>query len=50
VRENNAKICEKEHEKRSNMVEFESTQYLGKETEVGKESYLRDGDKIYRRC
>jgi hypothetical protein len=46
-RENNAKICEKEHEKRSNMVEFGSTKYQRKGTEIGKESYLRDGDTIY---
>jgi len=30
------------------MVEFGSTQYQGKGTEIGKESYPRDGDKIYR--
>jgi len=30
------------------MVEFGSMQYQGKGAEIGKESYLRDGDTIYR--
>jgi len=30
------------------MVEFESTKYQGKGAEIGKESYLRNGDTMYR--